>query len=94
MLNEVIKVHVKNNNEKPFGLFSVLFVERYSKEDKWQRLTYAPNEYYYASWGTCLGSSVLTYDPYYLVEKNEPGVYRFILLCGGKHIYSPEIEIK
>lgn len=93
--NQHIKISIQNNNGKPFGYYAVPYVEKYDgNTQKWERLTYAPDEVYYSgNWYTGLGKTNIDFDPYFMVEPMTSGEYRFIIFAGGKEFYSPSFNV-
>lgn len=93
--NSQIRIHIRNNNGKPYAFYPIPYVEKYnSLNQKWERLIYAPDEVYYASgWYTGIDAVTLYFNPYYVSTPVETGKYRFIVFVGEHEFYSPEFYI-
>ena len=93
--NSQIRIHIRNNNGKPYAFYPIPYVEKYnSSSQKWERLIYAPDEVYYASgWYTGIDAVTLYFNPYYVSTPVETGKYRFIVFAGEHEFYSPEFYI-
>lgn len=92
----LIKIRVTNHNQKPFALFPVPYLEVWSEESNgWERLTYAPDRWYYLTGcATCFSSTIIRFDPNYVIEDLKAGKYRFLVFCGKKTFYSPEFNLE
>lgn len=93
--NTLIRIHIKNNNGKPYAFYPIPYIEKYnSSSQNWERLIYAPDEVYYASgWHTGIDAVILYFNPYYVSTPLETGKYRFIVFVGEHELYSPEFYI-
>ena len=93
--NSKIRIHVQNNNGKPYWIYPVPYLEKYNADSQaWERLIYAPDEAYYAT-GWHMGSNGYTiyFDPNYVSTPMEEGEYRFIVFAGHKEFYSPAFTV-
>ncbi len=93
--NSQIRIHIKNNNGKPYAFYPTPYIEKYNSSNHiWERLIYAPDEVYYASgWHTGIDAVTLYFNPYYVSTSLEAGKYRFIVFAGEYEFYSPEFHI-
>ena len=82
--NSIIRIHISNKNNKPYGFYPVPYVEKYDyNTNTWERLIYAPDEAYYAvGWYTGVGDVTLYFNPFYMAQPIEIGEYRFIVFVG------------
>lgn len=93
--NSQIRIHIKNNNGKPYAFYPIPYIEKYNSSDQiWERLIYAPDEVYYTSgWHTGIDAVTIYFNPYYVSEPLDAGQYRFIVFAGECEFYSPEFYI-
>ena len=94
--NCLIRIHIENKYGKPYLLYPIPYVELFNEDNSsWDRLTYAPDELYYATdiWNTCVDKSDLCFNPNYLSTRIIEGKYRFIIFAGDKTIYSSDFYI-
>lgn len=93
--NSKIRIHVKNNNDKPYWVYPVPYLEKYDADSQtWERLIYAPDEAYYAAgWHMGLKDYTMYFDPNYVSTPMEEGEYRFIVFVGHKEFYSPQFNV-
>lgn len=93
--NSQIRIHIKNNNGKPYAFYPIPYIEKYNSSNQiWERLIYAPDEVYYASgWYTGIDAVTLYFNPYYVSAPLEAGKYRFIVFVGEHEFYSQEFYI-